>query len=220
MQIRFVPSQLLWEGELTLFAITHSGIRTYIQALGSVEGAWLPFYARGGTQNVSEAASPSKPPCREEGRLPALPKTQFSSLRRLVPGAVGGAGGHEVSALPRWRRRRRPGPARRGSRPAPPSGSKANRASALRPWPVRPRLGRGAEERVVERGRNVPRLASNAGGKYCSARPLLALSLPFRAPLRSSGPGARYLYSKLWLLSRYGRKKLHDPKLFLSLLEY
>lgn len=160
-----------------------------------------------------------KPRAEKRGVSRLSPKPSSVHSGRLVPGAVGGAGGHEVSALPRWRRRR-PGPARRGSRPAPPSGSKANRASALRPWPVRPRLGRGAEERVVERGRNVPRLASNAGGKYCSVRPLLALSLPFRAPLRSSGPGARYLYSKLWLLSRYGRKKLHDPKLFLSLLEY
>lgn len=165
MLIHFAPSQLLWEGEITLFALRNTGI---IQALGSVEGAWLPFYARGGTRHVSEAASP----CREEVRLPALPKTQFGSLR---------------ATRPRRRRRGRwprgvsvtalaaaagPCPPRRPARSAVTErGERRPGAAAVAgQTPSGQRCG-GARS---EAGRNVPRLPSKAAGKHCSGPPLLA----------------------------------------------
>lgn len=111
-------------------------------------------------------------PCADKRCIsPALPKCSSAESGRRVPG---GAGGHEVSALPRWRRPERvPEPATIVS----PSHPGQAEPAALR-------------------------LASHAAAKYCSVELVLSLSLLFHALLHLSKSRV-WLYSKLGLFSHY-----------------
>lgn len=130
LQIHFSPTQLLRDSEITLFAGSNARV---VQAFSRVEGVWLLSCAPGSMQNISEATLPSKSGCRQEVHLPSLSKMQFG---RRVPG---GAGGHEVSALPRWQRPERvPEPANVASPRCPgqaePAALRVNRGESSYGW--------------------------------------------------------------------------------------